>query len=74
MCFVWISEQTASISLYSINWLVFITDAGCVYCAVWTEYFCIIHVNFHLDLPVIIFFPVSIFLKIFRIHLHVSLT
>ena len=26
MCFVWISEQTAIISLYSINWLVFITD------------------------------------------------
>ena len=24
MCFVWISEQTAIISLYSINWLVFI--------------------------------------------------
>ena len=26
MCFVWISEQKAIISLYSINWLVFITD------------------------------------------------
>ena len=26
MCFVWISEQTAIISLYNINWLVFITD------------------------------------------------
>ena len=26
MCFVWISEQTAIISLYSINWLVFIRD------------------------------------------------
>jgi hypothetical protein len=25
MCFVWISEQTAIISLYSINWLVFVT-------------------------------------------------
>jgi len=24
MCFVWISEQTAIISLYSIHWLVFI--------------------------------------------------
>jgi len=24
MCFVWLSEQTAIISLYSINWLVFI--------------------------------------------------
>jgi len=26
LCFVWISEQTAIISLYNINWLVFITD------------------------------------------------
>jgi hypothetical protein len=36
MCFVWIWEQTAIISLYSINWLVFITDMECVYCAVRT--------------------------------------
>ena len=26
MCFVWIWENTAIISLYNINWLVFITD------------------------------------------------
>jgi len=26
MCFVWIWEQTATISLYSINWLVFVTE------------------------------------------------
>ena len=26
MCFVWISEQKAIISLYSINWLVCITE------------------------------------------------
>ena len=37
MCFVWISEQTAIISLYNINWLVFITETECVYCAVRTE-------------------------------------
>jgi len=36
MCFVWISELTAIISLYSINWLVFITETECVYCAVRT--------------------------------------
>ena len=36
MCFVWISEQTAIISLYSINWLVFITQTECVCCAVRT--------------------------------------
>jgi hypothetical protein len=36
MCFVWISEQTAIISLYSINWLVFVTETECVYCAVRT--------------------------------------
>jgi len=33
-CFVWIWEQTAIISLCNINWLVFITEAECVYCAV----------------------------------------
>ena len=35
-CFVWISEQTAIISLYSINWLVFITETVSVCCAVRT--------------------------------------
>jgi len=34
MYFVWISEQTAIISLYTINWLVFITETESVYCAV----------------------------------------
>ena len=37
MCFVWISEQTAIISLYNINWLVFIIETECVYCAVRTR-------------------------------------
>ena len=36
MCFVWIWEQTAIISLYNINWLVFTTETECVYCAVRT--------------------------------------
>jgi len=36
MCFVWFSEQTAITSLYSINWLVCITETECVYCAVRT--------------------------------------
>jgi hypothetical protein len=36
MCSVRIWEQTAIISLYSINWLVFITETECVYCAVRT--------------------------------------
>ena len=34
MSFVWIWEQTAIISPYSINWLVFITEKESVYCAV----------------------------------------
>ena len=38
MCFVRIWEQTAIISLYSINWLVCITETECVYCAVRTEH------------------------------------
>jgi hypothetical protein len=41
MCFVWISEQRAIISMYSINWLVRITETQCVYCAVWLH-------NFHM--------------------------
>jgi len=44
MCFVWIWEQTAIISLYSINWLVFITDTECVYCEVRTGSLYIIQV------------------------------
>ena len=36
MCFVWIWEQTTIISLYNINWLVFLTEMKCVYCAVRT--------------------------------------
>jgi hypothetical protein len=40
MCFVWISEQTAIISLYNINWLLFITETECVYCAVRAESIC----------------------------------
>jgi len=40
MCFVWIWEQTAIISLYTINWLVCITETESVYCAVrtWSIY------------------------------------
>jgi hypothetical protein len=45
MCFVWISEQTAIISLYSINWQVFINEMECVYCSVRTEYLCTIQFN-----------------------------
>jgi hypothetical protein len=37
VCFVWIWEQTAIISLYNIIWLIFITDTECVYCAVRAE-------------------------------------
>ena len=44
MCFVWIWEQTSIISLYSINWLVCITETECVYCAVRTGYLNIIWV------------------------------
>ena len=34
MCFAWISEQTAIISLYTINLSVFKTEVESVYCAV----------------------------------------
>ena len=45
MCFVWIWEQTAIISLYNINWLVFISERECVHCAVRTEYLYITKFN-----------------------------
>ena len=49
MCFVWISEQTAIISLYNINWQIFITETECVYCAVRTGplYTTQIHLSFY---------------------------
>jgi len=37
MCIVWISEQTVSFSLYTVNRLVFITEVEGVYGAVRTE-------------------------------------
>ena len=49
MCFVWIWEQTAIISLYSINWLVCITETESVYCAVRTGSLYIIDLNFCLQ-------------------------
>ena len=39
MCFVWIWEQTAIISLYSIDWLVFVTETECVYFAVRSTFY-----------------------------------
>jgi hypothetical protein len=45
MCFVWISEQTAIISLCNINWLVCIIETECVYCALRAEYLSIIQVG-----------------------------
>jgi hypothetical protein len=44
MCFVWIWEQTAIISLYRINRLVIITETEGVYCAVRTGSLYIIRV------------------------------
>jgi len=46
MCFVWIWEQTAIISLYSTNWPVFITETECVYCVVRTENLNTVQVNY----------------------------
>jgi hypothetical protein len=50
MCSVWISEQTAIIYLYSINWLVFITETECVYCAVRAGPLHTIGINFSLQI------------------------
>jgi hypothetical protein len=37
MCFVWVSEQSATFALQNIKRLVFITEVESVYCAVRTE-------------------------------------
>jgi len=50
VCFVWISEQTAIISLYSINWPVFITETECVYCAVRAQSWYVIKVICEINL------------------------
>ena len=39
MFIVWICKQTAIISLYSIDWLVFITKTESVYCAVRSTFY-----------------------------------
>ena len=44
--FVWITEQTAIISLYNITWLVFITETESVYSAVRTGCLNSIQINF----------------------------
>ena len=53
MCFVWIWEQTAIISLYSINWLVFTTERERVYCAVRKRHLYIIQDNLNPHISVI---------------------
>ena len=50
MCFVWISEQTAILSLYKINWLVFITEMKSIYCVVRTGYLYTAEVNICLEI------------------------
>ena len=50
MCSVWISEQTATCATYSTNWLVFIIETECVYCAVRTGSLYIIQDNFCVQL------------------------
>ena len=44
----WNSEQTAIVSLCSINWMIYITMLKCVYCEVQTEYLCIMQANLSL--------------------------
>jgi len=53
MGFEWLSEQTAIISLYSINWLVFITEMQCVYCAVQKDSLLKSEVSFRLHYSVV---------------------
>jgi len=56
VCFIRMSEQTAIISLYDINWLVSVTETHCVYCAVRTGSLNVISVNFVFKWVVIWFY------------------
>jgi len=84
---VWISEQTAIISLYSINWLVCITETECVYCRPVTSEARVrsqsVHVRFVVEkkalgqvcLPVLLFSPVSVIPPMLHTHhLHAALS
>jgi predicted cation transporter len=55
MWFVWIAEQTAIISLYSINLLVIITETECVYCAVRTKCINVTQVYLSVSLTILTF-------------------
>ena len=56
MCFVWIWDKTAIISLYSINWLVCITETECVHCAVHSVFLNTFHVNLNLSYTFIFYY------------------
>jgi hypothetical protein len=45
MCFVWISEQRVIVSLYSINWLVFITEGVCLLCGTDWIFMCFVWIS-----------------------------
>jgi hypothetical protein len=47
--FVRISEQTAIISTYKINWLIFIIETDCVFCEVPPQLLYTIYINFKLQ-------------------------
>jgi len=54
MCFVWIWEQTAIISLYSIDWLIFVTEIYSALCEVVMELentYCLGEVHTSGDVP-----------------------
>ena len=48
ICYLWISERTAIISVCSINWMVFKTEMGSAYCALRTESLNTHHFNLNL--------------------------
>jgi len=69
MCFVWISEQTAIISIYNINRLVCIREMECVYCAVRSRSLYIIQVKI-ISLNPFTWFPkIHVALQLFVQHL-----
>jgi hypothetical protein len=56
VCSMWIWEQTVIISVYSIDWLIFITETVSVYCAVRTAF---VTINLMFCCPCIIIYQCS---------------
>ena len=67
MCFLCIAEQTAIISVFSINWSVFIIETVSGYWVVRTAYFNVIQVNLSLKGSYILRIYLWVSIQVYRL-------